>query len=548
MPPISRFETAHGYLPSTPPLGRARSPSPRLSRPPVPLRAVELRRLLRRTLREATSSSIAAAETLDELPRREAELRALLELYAATPAAIRELDPPRRKRLSLASVHSADSPARRRESWHNPLRLSIGPPGSSAMMRQALSADGPASAPLGDAPWMDRGSELMRSRSSAGGHGSPLRPSSARNSIAFSHPPTFGDDGEVDDIETDGAYGDGSEDLSLLAIKRDFERAHGERKRVLCILLALEYVPRRPPPTVYVAALADAFVRMRADLVAAAEREMGRGCLDTATPTRPAPPPADDHLGTRRSSDTLRGFAPASAPEAVRRQRVDTFVTQMSDMATSIRQISAKLHVVSDDVRGEPDDAAARAVQMHDSVRADLERLLRDWDDSRLALRQAVAPPASLPVRPGVERKSSVQSSVAPSIPEETDDDDEQAESSADLLATPDLSPHLPADLAAALVLDDVRPEALPAPGGVELLFEGTAGTVAAGGVKLSREDRIRLAREQRERLAAQPPAPPQAPVAIVNELKDGASARCERSDVAVLASLQERRRTQAMR
>ena len=188
--------------------------------------------------------------------------------------------------------------------------------------------------------------------------------------------------------------------------------------------------------------------------------------------------------------------------------------SQSTTMLTSLRSIVAKLHIVTSDAkaqlrttRGGPEDDALieQLLSTHDSIRGDIAGLQQAWEDSRISLRGVVR--RDLRSSVSMKRDSwttdggeGAERGALRSILDAVEDDDDDLEStlfSSDLV-TPDMSPR---DRAA---ISDAKSEAFLPPVGLERIFEAvvdqmpaTNATNSAGG-KLSREERISVAKEKR--------------------------------------------------
>jgi hypothetical protein len=220
----------------------------------------------------------------------------------------------------------------------------------------------------------------------------------------------------------------------------------------------------------------------------------------------------------QRGATTTRdyGFAPPPPPGARSREAVEAFQSKTTVVNLAVRSISAKLALASTDVRAASlsVEDETRLVAVHDSIRGDVESLLREWDESRAILRRAldlrfergkqggagagarksedVAETASTVFDSSEEVVTPEDSKVgSPVIEGATRNEGQEEEEEEDLLAT--------------LLLESTSAEHLPARGGSEQVFEYESGVEAAGGqqqrattTKMTREERIQMMKAKR--------------------------------------------------
>lgn len=260
--------------------------------------------------------------------------------------------------------------------------------------------------------------------------------------------------------------------------------------------------------------------------------------------------------GSKRNSF---GFAPPPLPGQAEAEAAEAFGSKVREMGVCLRSIVAKLHVCEEDFRDRLKERAPPSsssssqlgeqerlelVARHDSIRSDLEALFREWEDSRVLMRTVLQPRGVGGVAGAFDSSSSSSSrrSSREAIPEDVEEDEGipdlsfSASSTTDPhrtssvfssdIATPDSDspmPHHSQNIASLdemlqkklarshdddlsnLLLAGASPGSLPPPG-EELVFEAIAGKTGqqggGPGGKMTREERIRLAKEKRDRPA----------------------------------------------
>lgn len=255
--------------------------------------------------------------------------------------------------------------------------------------------------------------------------------------------------------------------------------------------------------------------------------------MPTSTSTRSSPsqPPAAGARHTTRPSLTL-DFAPP--PPSSSQTSLVVLEQRNTAISVALRTIAAKVHIVQDDAKRRAASSLSsstsstsspevdRLLATHDSIRADLETLLREWEDSRVALRGVLKPVES---KPPLSRSSSAEeddmgSTSLDSIPDvelEERVGGEANDPGLELVSADDgLEP-------AAAERSGDKDESYLAPAGVEQVYEAVAGTREGkdGGTKLSREERIRASKEARERKPASSSGGFKLEAGMVAELKD---------------------------
>ncbi|ORY88081.1 hypothetical protein BCR35DRAFT_351214 [Leucosporidium creatinivorum] len=190
-----------------------------------------------------------------------------------------------------------------------------------------------------------------------------------------------------------------------------------------------------------------------------------------------------------------------------------------TSISVALRTIAAKIHVVQDDAKrrvGSPSSSDAevdRLLATHDSIRTDLEALLREWEDSRVALR-------------GVVKPAEVKSSRS------EEDEEEAGSTSLDIIPDVELEEEAPleaVDAGMELISSEEEESVWPPPQDMEpfqddqeQVYEavaGTSSTTGTGGAKPTREERIRAMKEARE-APSPPPSGLRLEAGMVEELR----------------------------
>lgn len=221
----------------------------------------------------------------------------------------------------------------------------------------------------------------------------------------------------------------------------------------------------------------------------------------TSLRTSPSRPPSTTHA--RQSSRP--SFAPPQPSPS--QTSLAALEQRNKSISVALRTIAAKVHVVQDDAKrrmgssSSSSDEVDRLLATHDSIRTDLEALLREWEDSRVALRGVVKPAE---VR-GAQSEASEEDAGSTSLDSIPDVELEEEE-----------TPLEAVDPGVELVSSegDEEESAWPPPADpepfVEQVYEAVAGTsrsTGTAGLKPTREERIRAMKEARE----SPPPPPSA-------------------------------------
>lgn len=233
---------------------------------------------------------------------------------------------------------------------------------------------------------------------------------------------------------------------SLSALQDSFERMHICRKRLMCCLLALDFTLFTPTTLRMwqgtletVRRLLETVDSLGTELTAGMSSEFGPGSFDN-TPVSSR----QDHHRSRDSEKSIeeegqedkspeaqvRNFAPPIPACVQTAKRQEAFLKQMQVMDLALRAISAKMKVCVEELDMEletetrqeahqPGPHGQRAVSIHDSIRADLESLAREWDQSRRKIRTVVE--GEKVIKPGQNRlrpeslDSNEGSSISPS-------------------------------------------------------------------------------------------------------------------------------------
>lgn len=342
------------------------------------------------------------------------------------------------------------------------------------------------------------------------------------------------------------------------ALQHSFERVHCERRRFLCALMAVDFAKllardsdKIAQVTRTISSVADEMEHLQLVVKRELDRlsysDVGKGTIAAAeTPWSPLLPGAWTNPPSRRASallspldipqqrethssrrDSFRNaaapnFAPATPVMHKYQTATDAFSSKRTNMSRGLRTIAAKLDIASGELKQrlatvesdlldfEQERGSERErdlLAVHDSIRSDLEGLMREWDESRVLLRSALHPPQ---LAPGGGQKH-LNGEDQPSGSESAQELDESSDEPASLPSlshstsqkrtssvfssearTPERSP--PRDI---LIdpFDSSTPVAIPVAS--EQVFEATAGQHLEHS-KLSREERIRLAKEKR--------------------------------------------------
>lgn len=191
---------------------------------------------------------------------------------------------------------------------------------------------------------------------------------------------------------------------SLAALQNTFERMHISRKRMLCCLLALDFtlftpntLPMWQDTLETVQGLLKTVETLGCELTAGMASEFGPGSFETTPVARPT------FTGTNRNcprveqedvgaTQEVRDFAPP-IPEAEKKaKRHGELLSQMQVMDLALRAISAKMKVCVEELEQDSQHQShgQRAINVHESIRSDLESLAREWDGSRSKIRDVV--------------------------------------------------------------------------------------------------------------------------------------------------------------
>lgn len=348
----------------------------------------------------------------------------------------------------------------------------------------------------------------------------------------------------------------------IVALQASYDQMHTDRRRFLCALMAVDYarlLSRTPEKLGDVSSKIALVADSMDHLQLVAERETDRlpessaarysEAMDRSgwSPLLPGAwsssrrdpvhlSPFDmpkqhsyDPDARRRQSfsadqaERYADFAPPTSPAQKLRASSTAFGSKRNNMSRALRSIAAKLDIASDELQQRltalgTDSSSMHAIAdeereqdllaVHDSIRSDLEGLLRDWDESRVLLRTALHPEQREKARQrglndsALSRVESDQSGIKdvedsgdePSMPSLSHSTSEKRASSvfSSEARTPErASP--PKDIVFDQT-DESTPTNLPA---LEEVFEAVASKDLSRS-KLSREERIRLAKEKR--------------------------------------------------
>jgi hypothetical protein len=523
LPPISRLEASSFSLDA--------SSTADSSLDTTTYRAPILRANLRDALASARAACWQTCGALEPLVSSSQELDTLIEMYTAHTDL--EHDP----RFRLAEVALASSTSNS-PSGRSPKRNTWSAASSPARPWRRTAVDRPLSISVGSRPGSSGGQPSPLS--------SPTRASTMRNSLPVSFRPE--QQQPLFHSPTDAKSPD---ECSLLGLRKAREQLDKERTKMLCHLLVVRQWDNAAVTAVQ--ALADELGRLLEGIVKVAEDAFGGGCLDPATrgsgaaeecripgdftaemddegdlPSRPYQPSADN--------GRKYGYAPPPPPGTRSREAIEQFQSKTELMSLALRTMSAKIRQTSTDIRTVSPEDEERLVSVHDSIRGDVETLLRDWDESRAILRRAIDLQFDRERAQPVSRKSEdvdVASSKGGGTSSVFDDSDivTPVDSGAGSPMIEGATTATMAKIAAAeddlttLLLESASADHLP-PRGLEQVFEfesSLEGVKDNGRIKLSREERIRLMREkraQREEEKQEPGERGLAQTGMVDELK----------------------------
>lgn len=290
---------------------------------------------------------------------------------------------------------------------------------------------------------------------------------------------------------------------------------------------------------------------------------------------RPSPSPLRRSFSRSRSASQTHDFAPRDPVGPLERQGRDAYLESYSALHANLRHIAARLHVEKIDLDREneqgrsgsddTDGELRRLIAAHESLKSDLDDLVSEWNAGRVALRQiAEGRRNALDTRrrlsaeggqdsaaAGAEMDRSMSSTrgrATPALSNEGDDESKRGSVSS-VLSSEDIDPPTPeggspphssrgakqgrrAYDVSTLLLEQTNPTHLPPFGMEEQLFEAFTEPAMArsiGKPKLSREERIALAKlkreqeqtEPEEKLAKDGEYQPAAQRELVAELKD---------------------------
>lgn len=339
-----------------------------------------------------------------------------------------------------------------------------------------------------------------------------------------------------------------------------FDRLHCERRRMLCCLMAVDVahlLGRSPNQVTSISAALSSVSEQSEHLQLVLQRELDRlawtanggrsSCSEKRESWSPLLPGAWTHPSNTNKSRHLSpwdlpgqqsspvpsagksplstrsdfNFAPEPSTNEKQRSTISQFDGKSSKMSRSLRSIEAKLSIASEELHHrnsleashwdsmdmEEGSRAQELLTVHDSIRADIEGLLRDWDESRVLLRLAVHPEPARPREPALPEHAAEaeaeadEASDEPSLTHSTRQHRNSSIFSSEI-TTPDQSP--PQQSLAALFHgqeeENMTPTAAAALDAPEQVFEADVATADKTKQKpqLSREERIRLMKEKR--------------------------------------------------
>lgn len=499
LPPISRLELST-FLP--------------LDSSEQTMRAIPLREAVHQALAQAKATCCEASRELEDHLNNE-ELPSLLTMYSVVSDC-----PP----SPLPSPTFRDR--RQRNSWHpQPLDASPSSPIRSADPRRRSSSSQPARNSWSPEVSRRFSKDLQPSTSKAGLRLS-LNASSASPPIyqheflqpAF-HEPSISTPSKQKTRRPLSLSNPISAPLpreanpySLSALKDQFESMHKERRRVLCCFLALSSTPKATTQAVQTARSTTSVFRNMSESIKKASDDAFSSNDEIPLPgafESPIPQPSSlrkraSFLSTSRAS--RNAFAPMD-PNQNKKKEYDVFDNNVQNIGTVLRTIAAKLNVAGEDLRSAletPDPSgtnAEKVLAIHDSMKGDLENLLREWEESRLALRKLLLPPNDRR-RTSVPEKQEEEEVL--NLLSEGDEDEPDLSGSSTQRTSSIFSaetPEMGSPLQFAQVHDFQSFSLLPPFGEEEeVVFEAVSSAEdRLNGQKMSREERIRMMREKRE-------------------------------------------------
>ncbi|KAH9815571.1 hypothetical protein DFH28DRAFT_1082371 [Melampsora americana] len=308
------------------------------------------------------------------------------------------------------------------------------------------------------------------------------------------------------------------EPLSLMELQASFDRMHISRKRILCGLLALDFSCPIAGATVWsqtvdiIQTLVEAIERLANEVSEGMSLEFGPGSFETkAVPkairevTASVKATQEERRDSRRRS--FMDFAPPAPPGEADQRRVLEVLEQLKAVDCVLRTLSAKVSVCVEELANQThvEEGRATAMGIHESMRTDLERLGREWDESRCKMRRIVEGEKvlgqhrlSTAIRDRPESFDSIGESVSGIGGADSGSGRTSSVFSSEAL-TPveEDGPELVED-------EDGRTKNFRRYG-LEEVFEAVvtnrnrSGSMTTGQIKLTREERIRLARQKRE-------------------------------------------------
>ncbi|EGG12205.1 uncharacterized protein MELLADRAFT_76576 [Melampsora larici-populina 98AG31] len=321
-----------------------------------------------------------------------------------------------------------------------------------------------------------------------------------------------------DDFVTHNRVPEIREPLSLIELQASFDRMHISRKRILCGLLALDFSCPIAGAAVWsqtveiIQSLVEAIERLGNEVSDGMSLEFGPGSFETkAVPKAVREVTASTNATQEERRDSRRrsfmDFAPPAPPGEADQRRVVEVLEQLKAVDCVLRTLSAKVSVCVEELGSQThvEEGRATAMGVHESMRADLERLGREWDESRCKMRRIVEGEKIL----GQHRLSSGNrarpesfDSISESV-SGTGGGESGSGRTSSVFSSEALTP-VEEDGPEIVEDEDTRTKNFRRYG-LEEVFEAVvtnrtrSGSMTTGQIKLTREERIRLARQKRE-------------------------------------------------
>ncbi|MBW0529397.1 hypothetical protein O181_069112 [Austropuccinia psidii MF-1] len=198
---------------------------------------------------------------------------------------------------------------------------------------------------------------------------------------------------------------------SLLSLELAFSKMHLERKRLMCCLLALDFNLFVPTSIQMWHSTLETLIQvintideLDIELTNGMSDQFGPGSFqsnpiinqnsksNSSTPGSSSNHQLDslqnqiDH----HSSNQLSDFGPPNSTSTLKTKRLNDFINQIHQMELGLKTISTKIQICLDELKSDHQTTAQSAINVHDSIRLDLENIAREWDQSRSKLRLVI--------------------------------------------------------------------------------------------------------------------------------------------------------------